>query len=57
MKYLLLIVPCVVALWVPFYNTIEPRLLGMPFFFWFQIALIPVSALFILAAYLLNRHD
>jgi len=57
MKYLLLIVPCVVALWVPFYNAIEPRLLGMPFFFWFQIALIPVSALFILAAYLLNRHD
>jgi hypothetical protein len=52
MKYLLLLIPCIVALMVPFYNTVEPNLFGVPFFFWFQLGLVPVSALFILFAYL-----
>jgi Protein of unknown function (DUF3311) len=56
-KYFLLLTPCVVALAAPLYNSIEPQLFGIPFFFWFQFALIPVSVLFILAAYLLERHD
>jgi Protein of unknown function (DUF3311) len=50
MKLLLLLAPCVVALWVPLYNSIEPTAFGMPFFYWFQLALIPVSALAIFAA-------
>jgi hypothetical protein len=57
MKYWLLGAPCAVALAVPLYNRLEPQLLGIPFFFWFQLALIPISALFILAAYLGERHD
>jgi len=56
MQYLLLLIPCVIAIAVPLYNSLEPAFLGMPFFFWFQLALIPVSALFILAAYLLDRR-
>jgi hypothetical protein len=50
MKLLLLLVPCVIALWAPLYNTETPALFGMPFFYWFQLALIPVSALAIYAA-------
>jgi hypothetical protein len=50
MKFLLLLVPCILALWVPFYNSAPPALFGVPFFFWFQLLLIPVSALAILAA-------
>jgi hypothetical protein len=50
MKLLLLFVPCVVALWVPLYNTETPALFGIPFFYWFQLVLIPVSALAIFAA-------
>ena len=50
MKLLLLFVPCLLALWVPLYNSIEPNLFGVPFFFWFQLVLIPVSALAIFAA-------
>jgi hypothetical protein len=57
MKYFLLLSPCVLALATPLYNRLEPQLFGIPFFFWFQLALIPVSAVFILAAYLLERHD
>ena len=32
--YLLLIIPFVALLWVPFYNSIEPTLWGIPFFYW-----------------------
>ena len=35
--YLLLLVPFVALLWVPFYNRVEPSLLGIPFFYWFQM--------------------
>jgi len=50
MKLLLLFVPCVVALWTPLYNAETPALFGVPFFYWFQLLLIPVSALAIFAA-------
>ena len=50
MKFVLLLVPCILALWVPLYNSIPPVPFGIPFFFWFQLALIPISALAIVAA-------
>jgi Protein of unknown function (DUF3311) len=50
MKLLLLFVPCVLALWAPLYNVEAPALFGMPFFYWFQLLLIPVSAATIYAA-------
>ncbi|HTZ66917.1 MAG TPA: DUF3311 domain-containing protein [Roseiarcus sp.] len=50
MKLILLLAPCILALWVPLYNSVPPALLGVPFFFWFQLVLIPVSALAIFAA-------
>ncbi len=50
MRYLLLLIPCLLSLAVPYYNSIEPRLFGLPFFYWFNLALIPVSILFIYAA-------
>jgi hypothetical protein len=50
MKLILLLAPCLLALWVPLYNSIAPDLFGIPFFFWFQLVLIPVSALAIFAA-------
>ncbi len=50
MKLLLLLVPCVLALWVPLYNSTEPPLFGIPFFYWFQLLLVPISALAIFAA-------
>ncbi len=52
MKYLLLLIPCIACLLVPFYNTVDPDLFGIPFFYWFQLALVPASALFILFAYI-----
>ncbi|HZZ23758.1 MAG TPA: DUF3311 domain-containing protein [Roseiarcus sp.] len=49
-KLILLLVPCLLALSVPLYNSLPPVLFGIPFFFWFQLVLIPISALAILAA-------
>jgi hypothetical protein len=42
--YLLLLLQFIPALWVPFYNSVEPSLIGMPFFYWFQLALVFASA-------------
>jgi membrane protein implicated in regulation of membrane protease activity len=50
MKVILLLVPCLLALWVPLYNSVSPAIFGIPFFFWLQLVLVPVSALAILAA-------
>lgn len=33
-----------VTLWVPLYNRIDPRLFGIPFFYWFQFGWIIVTA-------------
>jgi hypothetical protein len=54
-KLLLLLAPCVLALWVRLYNSIPPVLFGIPFFYWFQLVLIPVSALAIVAADRIGR--
>jgi hypothetical protein len=41
----LLLIPFVGLLWVPFYNGAAPDLLGFPFFYWYQLAWVPVSSL------------
>jgi hypothetical protein len=45
----------VVPLWVPLYDKTDPTLWGFPFFYWFQFALILLSAVCTVAAYLLSR--
>jgi hypothetical protein len=45
--YLLLVLPCAGLLWVPIYATDEPDLWGFPFFYWYQLAWVPVTALLI----------
>ncbi|MGA2045035.1 MAG: DUF3311 domain-containing protein [Roseiarcus sp.] len=50
MKYLLLLAPCILAVLTPLYNGVQPALFGIPLFYWFQLLLIPVSALAIWAA-------
>jgi hypothetical protein len=42
--YLLFLVQLVAVLWPPFYNKAEPALLGMPFFYWYQLVCVVVSA-------------
>jgi hypothetical protein len=48
---ILFLVIVVATLWVPFYNRVEPAAFGIPFFYWFQVAWIVVTALVTVVAY------
>ncbi|MHB0991179.1 MAG: DUF3311 domain-containing protein [Burkholderiales bacterium] len=51
LQILLLAIPCVAVLIVPFYNRIEPALFGIPFLYWWLGIWAPLSSLFIALAY------
>jgi len=42
--YLLFLIQFAVALWPPLYNKAEPLWQGIPFFYWFQLLWVGVSA-------------
>jgi FtsH-binding integral membrane protein len=46
--YLLLLIPFVALLWVPFYNRIDPAVFGIPFFYWYQFAWVLLTSAIIL---------
>ncbi len=52
--YALFLLLAAVALWVPLYNRAEPAVLGIPFFYWFQILWIVAGALITGLAYRLG---
>lgn len=41
---LLLVLPFIALLWVPFYNSVEPAAWGVPFFYWYQFAWVLLTA-------------
>jgi hypothetical protein len=49
--YLLFVIQFAVVLWPPLYNKVEPSLLGIPFFYWFQLLWVIVSAVFTAIVY------
>jgi hypothetical protein len=55
--WVLLLVPFVGLLWVPFYNFAEPSLFGFPFFYWYQFAWVPVTSILIWLVYRSLPHD
>jgi uncharacterized membrane protein len=50
--YWLLVVPTVAPLAVPLYNRTDPQLLGVPFFFWYQLACAVLATVVISIVYL-----
>jgi Protein of unknown function (DUF3311) len=42
---LLLLIPFVALLWVPFYNRLDPTLFGIPFFYWYQFLWVILTSL------------
>jgi hypothetical protein len=52
---ILLIAPFVVYLAVPSYARVKPRLAGFPFFYWWQLVWVVISAVFVGLAYALTR--
>ncbi len=53
--YLLLLIPFVAVLWVPFYASVTPSLAGIPFFYWYQFLWVVISGVLTGIAYFLSR--
>lgn len=51
--YLILLIPFVIVLWPPFYNFKDPAILGIPFFYWFQVLWVVIAAVITGIVYLL----
>ncbi|MDB5786653.1 DUF3311 domain-containing protein [Caballeronia mineralivorans] len=49
--WLVLLIPYVALLWLPFYNDVRPSLLGFPFFYWYQFLWVPLTSLIIYFVY------
>jgi hypothetical protein len=54
---ILLAIPIVALLWVPFYARKSPELWGFPFFYWYQMVWVVACGLFTGAAYQLIQRD
>lgn len=53
---LLLLVPFLMLV-TPWFNSIEPRLFGMPFFYWSQFAWVPVGVACVAIVYVKTRDE
>ncbi len=51
---LLLIIPFIVLLWPPFYSFREPSLIGIPFFYWFQMLWIILTSIITAVVYFIG---
>ena len=45
----------VVPMLVPLYDSMDPTLFGFPFYFWFQLAMIPAAVVLTVGAYYLSK--
>jgi hypothetical protein len=53
----LLLIPLIGTLIPPIYNTRDPELIGLPFFYWYQMLWIPISVIVTLAVYRATRRE
>lgn len=52
-----LLAPLVALMWVGSYAKTDPVLIGIPFFYWYQMLWVPVSASLTMIAYKLWQRD
>jgi len=57
--YLLLLAPFIGTLWPALYNRLDPTLLGLPFFYWYQLLWVVITSALLGLVLLLTRerHD
>jgi hypothetical protein len=55
--YLLFVIQFVGVLWPPFYNTVEPSWAGIPFYYWYQMAMVIVGAVLTAIVYFATEAD
>ncbi|MFG3203142.1 DUF3311 domain-containing protein [Streptomyces sp. NPDC048192] len=54
---LCLVAPFVAMLWVGSYAKTDPAFIGIPFFYWYQMAWVLISTALTMTAYKLWQHD
>lgn len=52
---LLLLIPFIAMLWVSSYDSADPMIAGIPFFYWYQLLWILIGAVIIGFVYMLER--
>ena len=53
--YLLFLVQFVLILWPSLYNSVEPTLIGIPFFYWYQLLVVIIGAVLTAVVYFATR--
>jgi uncharacterized membrane protein len=52
-----IIAPFVAMLWIPSYNKMNPKLLGFPFFYWYQLLWVIITAVLMVIAVEVVKRD
>jgi hypothetical protein len=52
----LLAVPVLLLIYPPLYNHTDPEFLGLPFFYWYQLATVPVAVICTSVVFLMTRR-
>jgi Protein of unknown function (DUF3311) len=55
--YWLLVVPLLGLLIPPIFNHVDPTLIGIPFFYWYQLAWVPISVAVTALVYTRTRRS
>jgi hypothetical protein len=52
----LLLIPVIATLWPPFYNSVEPKFAGVPYFYWYQLLWVVLSAILTYIVYAATKR-
>jgi hypothetical protein len=55
--HLVLLIPYVAVLWVPFYNRVEPAWQGIPFFYWYQLLWVILGGVIVGLVYFATERE
>jgi hypothetical protein len=55
--YLLLVIPLIGTLIPPIFNSKDPTLIGIPFFYWYLLLWVPISVACTMGFYRATRRD
>jgi hypothetical protein len=53
--YLLFVVEFLMIIWPPLYNSVEPPLIGIPFFYWYQLLVVLIGAVLTAVVYFATK--
>jgi hypothetical protein len=54
--WLVLAIPVLLLIYPPLYNHTDPELFGIPFFYWYQLATVPIAVTCTSAVFVITRR-